>query len=365
MPTFYNHAHFPVSEYQSHSPEKYRDMVENGGLHSGRALACSLPGDIVQLHPRLRKSYEGYLEGHLATTGLAIGKVIFDADPATFKNYPEHDLSVYGFNPSIHEMKPDDAWVDTARKCNNKNWFISWCGKLGLPIPRTYVTSHGPVHDLADLRLPVLVKPARSSAGVGIKEFGTQKGLAAYLDEIDGKFEYQVQEKIDGTFFSEQYRATNDQVRHVASTGLLSDNKFKYQGNFIPSSHNGRKTGDYVAESLQSMGLKGPFGLDMTTSSEGEKHIEGNARWTGAGYPAEIGNRLDARAWLACILPTDHDRLEDIRIDDLVYNPTTRIGAIIINAGQLSTEGNLTFQIIGDPETQTGIQSELQKRLMR
>lgn len=371
MPTYFNHGHYPVLEYNLHAPAKYEAMERFGGLDSGRVLACSLPGDIVQLDPRLREQYDD-LEAHLGKAGLQIGKVIFDTDPATVKQYPGYDLSVYGFNPTIHSVQPDPERLATTTSCHNKNQFIAWCAKEGFPIPRTYVSSYGPVNELADVPLPALVKPARSSAGLGIERVTTKKELMARLAAIGDRFEYQVQEDLVGaTFFSEQYEIF-DRTNHLASTGLFTHG-FVYSGNSYPSAHSAREITDVAAEKLRHRGLKGAFGFDMAADEDDNKlFIECNARWTGGTYPCKVGKRLGALAWAAYKLPTDYGRLGDNmkRIDAITYTPATREGVVVINAGELLIDApyqkqkpNLTFLIVGDSDTQTGLQTELEGRL--
>lgn len=365
MPTFFNHSHYPVSEYRLHSPIQYKNIKEFGGLHSSRALACSSPGDIVQLDPRLRRQYY-CLRDHLYRAGLETGEVVFDADLAIIKKYPSYELSVYGFNPTIHKLQPNEDRLKITRACNNKNQFMAWCAEAGLPIPRTYASSHGPVHNLADIRLPAIIKPARSSGGLNIRRVATKEELAACLRQIGDKFEYQVQEELtEAAFFSEQYEANTHGAIHLGTTDLLV-NGYEYKGNLYPSSCTGRIVADSAAEKLWRQGLRGPFGFDMAVDSDGEKFIECNARWTGATYPTKIARRLDVRAWTACKLPTHYGQLDDIKIDDLTYSPKARAGLVIINAGQLLTEHDhsLSFLIVGDPKTQTEIRTELEGRLI-
>lgn len=362
-PTFYNHALLPIPEYALHNLEKYSNTEKYGGLYTARAIACSLPGDVIQLDPRLRPIYPFIIE-HLEMVGLKTANtVIYSDNPATAKKYPDHQLSVYRFNDTFHAIRPDADRLAATELANDKNSFMTYCASIKIPIPPTYVSTYGPVHDRDMIQLPALVKAARSSAGVSIYQVADEPSLTSALALMGGG--YQIQEEIQDviTSISVQYRANDEGVEHVITTDQLVDG-FSHYGNIFPSMHSARHITDDLAQGLQATGLRDIFGLDVAITPTGILVIECNARWTDCTYQTMVAERLGARSWMACTLPTRFKRPQDVRLADILYNQSTRTGVVVTNFGlQITPYQKLTCLLVGTPEEQVELRTRLVERL--
>ena len=367
MSTFYNHTYFPLADFASHNPAKYRKIVQYGGLYTGRVLACSSPGDIVQLDPRLRKFYPAMIE-HLESVGLkTAARVLFSSDPSIANNYPDHRLSVYTFNDTFHALQPDRFRLEAAELCNNKNSFIAYCVTANIPVPPTYVSQYGPLHPLSAVQLPAYVKAARSAAGISIYRTQNRAELAAALTRVGT--EYQVQQEVQDVtaFINVHYRADANGVHHVATTTQLL-NDFRHMGSVYPSEYDGHHITDSLAAKLQARGLRDIFGFDTAVTADGRMFIlECNARWSASTYPIMIAKRLRAKAWTACKLDTRMTRPQDLQLGELVYNPSTQNGIVVIDFGMLAadqaSEREITCLLIGTPEEQSELRIRLEERL--
>lgn len=362
IPTFYNHAYYPISEYALHNLKKYQEIEQYGGLYAARAIACSSPEDVIQLDPRLRSIYPFIVE-HLEMVGLkTAATVIYSDDPGMAKKYPDYQLSVYRFNDTFHAIRPDADRLAATELANDKNSFMTYCATMKIPIPPTYVSTHGPVHDRDMIQLPALVKAARSSAGISIYRVADEPSLINAL-ALMGKG-YQIQEEIRDivTSISVQYRATDKGVKHVITTDQLVDG-FSHFGNTYPSVHTARHITDSLAQGLQATGLRDIFGLDVAVTPTGILVIECNARWTDCTYQATVAKRLGARSWMACTLPTRFERPQDLKLNDLLYDQGTRSGVVVTNLGLQATHRKLTCLLIGNPEVRTELQTRLKERL--
>jgi hypothetical protein len=362
MPTLYNHTLYPQAAYEEHSPEKYVDFELHGGNYGARVLAATMPGDVVQLDPSLREPYK-YLADHLGQVGLDVTtNVVWDTRQEVATDFPDHDLSVYLFDPTINAVRPDPKRLEATNKFGDKNSFIEFCQEQGYAVPRTIVVTDGTMPDISDLHCPVYVKAAESSNGKGLFYVTNKPKLRQAIAEVGSN--YQIQEEVPGVSISVQYHEKDGVVSHLATTDQILDGH-THMGNYHPTIHNPREVTDKLAEELVEGGLRDIFGLDVMVDGEESTVIECNPRWTGATYPTIAAGRLAIQEWSAYVLPTQHERPRDIKLKDTVYDPRTQIGVVIMNNCRLDAHGKVEVLIAGPLEAQEEIMTKLEKRLKK
>ncbi len=363
MQTLYNHSHLNSADYESHNAEKYRDLIENGTLHGGRALPCTTPEDAIQLDPRLKSSLP-YMAEHFESVGLAVtDNIIWDAAPEIAGEFPDHELSVYLFGREFHDVRPDEARLEATRSVNNKNDFIAHCQEAGYPVPDTLIVREGTKPDPSiELPLPVYVKAARSSTGVSIFRAADRAGFEKSIRQVGS--EYQIQAEVPNTlaFLNVQYRAVGSTAVHFATTEQIL-NGFAYAGTQFPSQYDSRELTDPLADELAQQGLGEIFAFDVAVTPDEMAIIECNGRWNGASYPTTIARRLGIEEWTTHSQATELEHPKDIHIDDLAYDQGHGYGVIVVNSGFMATSNEVSVMLAGPLEAREELGAKIRERI--
>ncbi len=318
--------------------------------YGARVLACTAPGDIIQLDPALREEYPVILR-HYETVGIACARqVIWSIEPERARGYAHLPLSTYMFNRQLSDIWPDTTRLRAVEAYNNKNTFLKLCLQLGLPVPKThfYDQQAAPAWTGA---FPVFVKKTVSTSGMGVYRCQTPGGLKRRVASMNEPYQLQ-QEVVAEAFLNVQYEAdVGGIVRHIATTEQLLDG-FAHIGNSYPSSHDPREVTDRAARAVAKAGVKGIFAIDVAVTSDGDYLIiECNPRWNGASYPTIVAARLGAKEWQCRTVKVAARSLHDIALGDIEYTPARGKGIIIISWGTVK-RGKLSVLAVGDPEEQ-------------
>lgn len=84
-------------------------------------------------------------------------------------------------------------------KAINKGSLTSFLETLGLPYPKSQIIKDGFKPDLSKISYPVLVKPIKSpGGGIGIEVFKEESEFLEFLNSLDSKSNYLVQDYIEG-----------------------------------------------------------------------------------------------------------------------------------------------------------------------
>ncbi|MGB5735609.1 MAG: ATP-grasp domain-containing protein, partial [Thiohalocapsa sp.] len=114
------------------------DGVVGNHLYSGRALAATMPGDVIQLHPGLKTQWPAIRE-HYQRVGLRhTDAVVWDTGPQVLSDHPKHAVSVFFFGANEHTARPDAAWFRIVETINSKNAFMTAADRLKVPVPVTW-----------------------------------------------------------------------------------------------------------------------------------------------------------------------------------------------------------------------------------
>jgi hypothetical protein len=345
------------------------DGVTGNHLYSGRALAISEPGDVIQLHPDLQGQWEAIAD-HYARIGLRhTDAVLWDLSHARLAEYPEHALSVFFFGPDEHAARPDERWYRAVAAINSKNTFMALAEQLGVPVPLT--TPFDSVDDISEADIaatpyPCYIKAAVSVSGVGIHRCADAAELRAAIGQFASGTPVQIQEEVlAASFLNLQYRCDADGVcRHAATEQVLDG--FVHQGNRHPARHAPWDCVESLAEWLRAEGMRGVFAFDVAVVGDADAPrflaIECNPRYNGASYPTGVAHKLGIEHWLAKAYHSRHRNLGDIDLTGIEYDPATGTGVVLVNWGPILI-GKLLVLLAGPPEIQAELERALRPRL--
>jgi hypothetical protein len=359
----FNHGRESLAaRYKAHNPEKSKDFIVNGGLHSSRVLGYTTPSDIIQLDPRLQGGTYEELRDHMGMAGIETStKVIWNTDVEVARDFPEHELSVYQFTDAFHEVRPDVAALDMTLLCNDKNRFLSYCRDNGHPIPSTHIITNGILPDLSGTPLPVYVKQPRSSGGSDIIFCETMEDVHRAVETLGA--EYQIQQQLPSTVFWNVQYDLNDSAVYLATTCQELEG-FKHIGNRKLNDFDPRFVTDPLMDRLARDGVRGIAAVDIALDHDGEiKIIECNQRWNGSTYPTVIAERLGLPTWMALAMKTRKERLSDIDLSGIAYDSASKTGVLIINNSFMSVGHEVTVLLAGTKEQQDMLRKELAQRL--
>jgi hypothetical protein len=250
---------------------------------------------------------------------------------------------------------------------NDKNNFIALASHLRLDTPATRCF-HGKqwFAGLEHFSYPCYIKAAVSVAGKGIFRCENRNEVIQALAYYDEDVPLQVQDAIDtDVFLNIQYHATGYGLERLLVSQQILDG-FTHQGNRYPASHEPWDSVEPMAQWLWEKGIRGIFAFDVGVLEQGHTTrfmpIECNPRFNGASYPSGIACKLELSQWLAKDFKTRHNRLADIDLTDLEFDPETRTGIILVNWGTILV-GKLGVLIAGSPADQERLESELRARL--
>lgn len=343
------------------------EEVAGNHLYSGRVLGMTEPGDLIQLHPFLRRDWPA-IQAHYERIGLAhASDVIWDVSPERLNDHPEFEPSVFFFGPGENKVVRDHRWQRVVEHVNDKNNFIALASHLRLPVPNTRCF-HGRewFAGIEHFPYPCYLKPAISVAGKGIHRCEDQEQLIQALAHFEEGIPLQVQDEVDAvSFLNLQYRATSQGVeRLLASEQVLKG--YTHQGNRYPTRYDAWSAVEPMAQWLWERGMRGLFAFDVAVleTKQGPEYvaIECNPRFNGASYPSGVALKLGLESWLAKDFATQYDRLDEIDLSGLEYDPATGQGVIIVNWGTIMVR-KLGLLLVGDHKTQADLEQALIARL--
>ena len=185
----------------------------NAWINVARCLAASRQADVhglaphgasLQKHSRVFVSFEENNGEFDVKSWLSrIGEII--AERRIDVVLPNSEFAIRTLSEHRHKLSwasklpqlPDPHTFDLA---TDKGKLADFLSGHGLPYPPTKVVIAGkPAHDeLSALEFPVLAKPPRSEAGIGIRRFDSLNGLTTFLDEQPSDARWVVQTLIEG-----------------------------------------------------------------------------------------------------------------------------------------------------------------------
>jgi len=345
------------------------DGVIGNHLYSGRVLAMTEPGDVIQLHPDLLPEWH-HIRDHYRRIGLShTDKAIWDVSHARLADHPGYDVSVFFFGGGEQEARPDEAWHGTVDFINSKNNFMALADVLGVPVPKTLCFAETRAvceQHIATFPYPCYLKAAVSVAGVGIYRCADADELRTALRKLEPGVPVQLQKEVaSNSFLNLQYTVTDGGVQRLAATEQVLDG-FVHQGNRHPAAHEPWDCVEPMAQWLFNKGMKGVFAFDVAVIEHDDltdfQAIECNPRFNGASYPTVITHKLGLKHWLARAFATEHRSLADIDLTAIEYDPDRKEGVILVNWGPILV-GKLLVLIAGPPQTQKRLALELQQRL--
>ncbi|MCB1859796.1 MAG: ATP-grasp domain-containing protein [Gammaproteobacteria bacterium] len=342
--------------------------VAGNHLYSGRALGMTQPDDFIQIHPFLKREWPAIVS-HYERIGLPHSQhVIWDVSPAQLKEYPDLEESLFFFGPAENRARTHLAWERVVTHVNDKNNFVALATHLRLDIPQTRCF-HGKqwFAGIEYFPYPCYLKPAVSVAGKGIHRCANQSELIQALAYFDEDVPLQVQEEIDtNIFLNLQYEASEQAVGRLLATEQVLKG-FTHQGNRHPAKYAPWDAVEPMAIWMWKKGMRGIFAFDVAVveNSGGPRFvaIECNPRYNGASYPSAIARRLLISQWIAKDFVCHYDRLADIDLSGIEYNPTTGSGVILVNWGTVLV-GKLGVLIAGTSAQQNELERELLTRLL-
>jgi len=328
--------------------------------YPGRVLGSTSEGDIVQLHPELKKHF-AYISGHYDRIGLEHSRdIIWNDDFEIIKEYPDYRLSVFFFGDKAHRARPDELWYRTTKLANSKNDFIRHCHHLGLPTPETFCyDSKNDVVDLDEYHYPLYLKLAVSASGQGVVRCADRSALCAALAALDKDAPFQLQAEVDAVaFINVQYEVVGSRLRRGAVTEqILNGNE--HAGNIYPTRYKPAKLTDVIAVDMYRRGMKGVFAFDLAVTGSGEYlFIECNPRYNGATYPTKIAGKLGISRWAAKNFKTKRRDFADIDLGEAEFRQDRGSGAIIFNWGCVD-DGKLGILLAGTPDERLKFEEKL------
>lgn len=338
-------------------------------LYSGRALAATEPGDIIQLHPDLKPQWPA-IRAHYDRVGLRhTDNIIWDLDHRVLAEHPEHAVSVFFFGADEHQARPDDAWFRIVDTINCKNAFTAAADRLGVPVPVTRPYAAVADIDAAEVGAapyPCYLKAAVSVSGVGIYRCRDAAELRAAMARFDPATPVQIQQEVIAeTFLNMQYVVDAGGLHRLAATEQVLDG-FVHQGNRHPARCEPWGLVEPMARWLHQEGMRGLFAFDVAVVEDGgdTRHlaIECNPRFNGASYPTAVAHKLGIEQWLARAFESRHRDLAALDLGGIEYDPTTGQGVILVNWGPILV-GKVLVLIAGDTATQRQLTATLEERL--
>ncbi|MDJ0897517.1 MAG: ATP-grasp domain-containing protein [Xenococcus sp. MO_188.B8] len=351
------------------------DAVLGNHLYCGRVLGMTNPDDLIQLHPSLKKEWEGIIR-HYKNIGLNHSEhPIWDVSFQQLREHPDYDPSVFIFGDAIHESSPDNDWFhdlnrdwqDVVEFINSKNNFIHLAEELAVKVPQTIcVDNKAQLSEHKEFFFPCYLKPAISVDGVGISRCANPEELHEAIKLLDDHLALQVQQEVIASkFLNLQYHVTPDGVTPLAATEQILDG-FAHNGNRYPTVHQPWDLVAPMAEWMAQKGMKGIFAFDVAAVENGAGTyylaIECNPRFNGASYPTGIARKLNIDSWSSENFNTKYRSLTDINLEGLEYNPATGKGIIIVNWGSILV-GKLGILLAGSIPEQDQLKQSLKARL--
>ena len=341
--------------------------VAGNHLYSGRGLGLTKPNDIIQIHPFMKREWDG-ITAHYDRIGLPYTRnVIWDVSLDRLDEHSDLNESVFFFGPSENKVRSDHKRFRVVEYINDKNNFTALATHLCLDITQTRCFQGKQwFAGIEHFYFPCYVKAAVSVAGKGIYRCENQMEVIQALSYFDEDVPLQVQNEIKtDVFLNMQYEATEEGVERLVVSEQILDGCV-HQGNRYPACHEPWDSVEPMAQWLWEKGIRGIFAFDVgvVEAPDGIRFvpIECNPRYNGASYPSGIASRLQLSKWISRDLDTRHRTLDDIDLTNIEFNPETRTGIIVVNWGTILV-GKIGVLITGSAEDQEQLEVILRTRL--
>jgi len=343
------------------------EEVKGNFLYSGRALGLTEPGNIIQLHPRLKDEWH-YITQHYDNIGLSYSEsIIWDVNYACLKEYPEYKPSFFYYGDDIYDTYENHDFHSIVDFINSKNNFMQVATELNLPIPKTFCySSKDEISDTSIFPYPCYVKAAISVSGVGIYRCENESEVFNALNTFGVDVPIQIQEEVmAATFLNVQYRVGVKGLERFAASEQLLDG-FAHKGNQHPTRFDCWHVTDAFAEYLYERGMEGVFAFDVAVIDKGSsmdyRLIECNPRFNGASYPTWIAKKLGIERWTAEAFSTNIRSLENLDLSGIEFDSEMESGVVLVNWGPILV-GKLSVMFVGNAEQQKNLREEFIKRM--
>ncbi|MCB1870258.1 MAG: ATP-grasp domain-containing protein [Gammaproteobacteria bacterium] len=368
MAVQYSYEHHNVRKIFNHDiPSGIREDVAGNHLYSGRALGLSEPHDIIQIHPFLKREWEA-ISGHYDRVGLPHSKnVVWDVSLDRLEEFPELQASVFFFGPSENRVRSHRTWQQVVAHINNRNNFVALATHLRLDVPYTLCFRGKQWFAGIDkFTYPCYLKLAVSAGGKDIHRCENASELIKALAYFDDGVPLQVQEEVCANIFLNlQYEATDQGVERLLATQHVLTGSTRQSSRF-PARCEPWGSVEPIALWLWRKGIRDVFSFDVGVIEEidGLRFvlIECVPRYNAASYPSKIARRLQIPQWIAKELSGHYDKLSDIDLEGIEYNPEHRSGIVLVNWGTILI-GRLGVLFAGTLIQQKQLEAALRERL--
>jgi hypothetical protein len=342
-------------------PGDLLDGVPGVDMYGARVLASSYPGDVIMMPPALadRRLLSKIIE-HYERIGLKVAdKFIFNEDWKVALQYPDHEMDAFHFGAAANAVAPDETFASLAEQMNNKNTFIKFCHKMGIPTPGTVLFETvdeflADQNNLPGAGFPLYVKAAISASGMHVIRCENNDELLVAVHKMPGAFQIQEGLSLETLFYNIQYTEVAGKRYHGPLTRQKLDGN-QHNGNVFPSGIDVdivQPLADKLATSMSERGMKSTWAFDVAVApTRGALFIEANPRWNGASYYSHPAERLKAKAWEGQYVHPKHTNFDFLFRDcsDWEYSPSHKTGIVIINWGTVVAH-KLGLLVIGEPE---------------
>ncbi len=240
--------------------------VAGNHLYSGRVLGLTEANDIIQIHPFLKREWDG-ITAHYDRIGLSYTRdAIWDVSLNRFDEHSDLNESVFFFGPSENKARSDHNRYRVVEYINDKNNFTALASHLRLDITQARCF-HGKqwFAGIEHFYFPCYVKAAVSVAGKGkgIYRCENQEQVIQSLSYFDEDVPLQVQNEIKtDVFLNMQYEATEEGVERLVVTEQILEG-YVHQGNRYPACHGPWDSVEPMAQWLWEKGIRGIFAFDV------------------------------------------------------------------------------------------------------
>ena len=344
-----------------------REAAAGNQLYSGRALGMTSPDDLIQIHPLLEREWDA-IDGHYDRVGLPhTSQVVWDVTIDRLADYPDLRESLFFFGHKENRVRSHNAWQRVVTYINNRNHFVALAKHLRMDVPHT-LCFHGKqwIAGIGTLPYPCYLKSSVPLAGKRIRRCETPSDLIQALAFFDEIMPLQIQEEIPADIYLNlQYEASDERLERRQVTEYITLEHI-HRGIRFPARCEPWGSVEPMAEWLWREGLRGVFAFEVGVVEEvdGLRFIllQCTPRYDNASYPSEIARRLQIPQWLAKEYSGNHDRLADIDLSGIEYDPGRRSGIILVNWGTIVI-GRLGVLIAGSRIEQKRLEAELLVRL--
>jgi hypothetical protein len=343
------------------------EKVRGNYLYSGRALGLTQVDDVIQIHPFLKQEWEAITAHYKRIDLIHTQDVIWDISAKRLGEHKGHLESLFFFGPRENKVRHDNKFYRVVEHINSKNNFVALASHLRMDIPHTQCFQGKQwLAGIKDFPYPCYLKAAVSVAGKGIFRCETPADVIKAIAHFEEDVPLQIQEEVNtDVFLNLQYKASASGLERLIATEQVLKG-YTHQGNRYPASHEPWESVEPMAQWLAEKGMRNVFAFDVAVmeNAQGVRFvaIECNPRFNGASYPSGVACKLDIQYWVAKDFQTQHQRISQIDLTGIEFDPVEKKGIILVNWGTVLI-GKLGVLIAGSPEQQRQLEDQLRTRL--